>query len=179
MVGIGKKSIEAIALAVTLVLLCAGCDRSDDRKSVLNEDSADGPMGLKVVEPVFEFGLVQRGAKVEHIFIVQNTGNVKREILKVDSRCDCTVADVSSKEIQAGEESRIQLVLETAGMSGAVSRSVDVETDDPLLPRFQLTMKGEVDFEMGFESIGVGIPNARLGETYVRTNPIKDRKSVV
>lgn len=170
---IGKKSIEAIVLAVTLLILSAGCDRSEEQKSIPDKNSTEGPSGIEVVESIYEFGKVQRGAKVAHTFVVKNTGDTKREILKVNSRCDCTVADVSSKEIQPGEESRIHLVLETAGMSGTVMRSVDIETDDPLQDRFTLTMKGEVNLDTGFEKVGVGIAKARLGETYVRTNPIK------
>lgn len=99
---------------------------------------------LVVEAPVFDFGTVERGAKVEHVFRLANRGGGELRLEQVKSSCGCTVAVVSASEVAGGGEGRVAVTLDTARMGGRVTKVVTVYSNDSRAPISPLTLTGEV-----------------------------------
>jgi len=120
-------------LAVVLVLFAAG--------PALGAD--DAPR-LVVDEPDFTFGKAVDGIVITHAFVIRNQSKAPLVFGKASSDCGCTVATIPT-EIPAGGQDRIIVKFDTAGYGGRVTRHrVRVDTNDPQLPKLELSISGEV-----------------------------------
>jgi hypothetical protein len=93
---------------------------------------------------VFDFGTVERGTKVEHVFRLINRGAAPLRIEQVKSSCGCTVAVVSASDVAAGGEGRVAVTLDTDRMAGRTTKVVTVYSNDPQATATPLTLTGEV-----------------------------------
>jgi hypothetical protein len=98
-----------------------------------------------VADPaVFDFGAVERGTRVEHVFGLPNRGQAWLRIEQVKSTCGCTVAVISEREIPPGGEGRVSVALDTSRLAGPTNKVVTVYTNDPVSPVTSLTLSGTV-----------------------------------
>jgi hypothetical protein len=119
--------------SVALVLLLA-----------LSAAAGDGRPRLVLPERSFDFGTVDRGARIEHLFLVTNRGDAPLHIENVKSTCGCTVAVLSSRDVPPGGEGRVTVTLDTARLSGRTSKVVTLYTNDPDAPATGLGLGGQV-----------------------------------
>ena len=98
---------------------------------------------LIVDGPVFDFGSVDRGTPVEHVFRVTNPGGIMLRIEHVKSSCGCTVA-AASGDVSPGGEGQITVHLDTARLAGRTSKTITVYTNDPTLPAAAITLTGQI-----------------------------------
>ena len=98
---------------------------------------------LTLVDPVKDFGTVPKGQKLTWEFQVKNTGNADLEILGARPACGCTVADFD-KVIKPGQTGKVVSVVDTTSFSGAISKSVALETNDPAAPNAMVTINAVV-----------------------------------
>src|SRR5438046_10566265 len=85
----------------------------------------EGRPRVALDEPVFDFGTVDRGARVDHTFRVPNRGGATLRIDHVKSSCGCTVAVLSEREVTQGGEARVGVRLVTERMAGRMMRTVN------------------------------------------------------
>ena len=65
---------------------------------------------LVVEEPVYDYGTIPQGDKVDHIFHLTNSGDAVLEIHKVKTTCGCTVARDYPREIAPGASADLTAV---------------------------------------------------------------------
>jgi len=119
---------------------------------------------LVIPEPVFDFGAVERGAQVEHVFVIRNGGDADLRIDNVKSSCGCTVGVASSRDIPPGGEGRITVTLDTARMAGARIKTVTLYTNDPDVPAAGLSLSGHVEVDLVITPDPVYLGRLRRGE---------------
>src|SRR2546425_12237068 len=90
-----------------------------------------GAPRLALEQRAFDFGTVERGAKVEHTFPLPNRGEGVLLIDHVESSCGCTVAVVSAHEVPHADERRVTGAVGTARSAGRANTLVAVHTNDP------------------------------------------------
>ena len=139
--------------ALVVVLLCGP-------GHVLGQDAPQ----LVVAETVFDFGAVQRGARVEHTFQLANRGPGTLRIDQVKSTCGCTVAVVSDRDVAPGGEGRIVVALDTAKLAGRTTKIVTVYTNDPASPVLGLTLAGQVNADVVVSPIPLYLGRIRRGD---------------
>jgi hypothetical protein len=100
---------------------------------------AKGGPRLTLVEPVKDFGTVPKGQKLDWSFEIKNTGTSDLEILAAKPACGCTVADFD-KVIKPGATGKISAHVDTTAFTGAISKAVMLETNDPAAPSAQVTI---------------------------------------
>jgi hypothetical protein len=98
---------------------------------------------LTLVEPIKDFGTVAKGEKLNWTFTIKNTGNADLEILSARPACGCTVAEFD-KVIKPGQTGKVVSVVDTAGFTGPIAKSVALETNDPAAPNAQVTINAIV-----------------------------------
>jgi len=119
-------------------------------------------------EPVFDFGTVDRGARVDHTFRVPNRGGATLRIDHVKSSCGCTVAVLSEREVPPGGEARVAVSLDTARLAGRTTKTVNVYTNDPDAPVVGLSLAGQVVADLIVTPQPLYLGHLRRGETVRR-----------
>lgn len=96
------------------------------------------------VEPIKDFGIVPKGDKVVHDFLIRNEGDAPLQITDVKAACGCTVVDYD-KTIAPGQTGKVHAEVDTATFNGPISKGVTVFTNDPDHAQLDLTVRAKVE----------------------------------
>ena len=92
-----------------------------------------------------DFGTVEAGKIVEHIFKFTNIGNDTLYIKKVDGGWGCTAALLSSKVIAPGGTGEIKVSFDTKNRRNKNKKSIKVYSNDSVKRLRKLTIKAFVN----------------------------------
>jgi hypothetical protein len=115
----------------------------EDFSSLSAEELEKAPV-VSVDDPEFKFGKISQGEKVEHIYVLTNSGKSDLYIRKVKASCGCTAVQPEKKVIAPGESVDIKTVFNSAGKMGNQNKTVTIITNDPKNSKIILWVKGEV-----------------------------------
>lgn len=115
----------------------------EDFAAMTAEQLAKAPV-LSVDDPEFKFGKINQGEKVEHIYVLTNSGKSDLHIRKVKASCGCTAVQPEKRVIAPGESVDIKTVFNSAGKVGNQNKTVTIITNDPKKSKMILWVKGEV-----------------------------------
>lgn len=107
---------------------------------------------VHVDDPVYDFGSTLEGFAVTHVYTIENAGDQILEIYRVAASCGCTTTALATHRLAPGESVDLQIVIDTSGFSGRISKAVYLYVNDPDYadsfsserPRFTLRITGEV-----------------------------------
>lgn len=91
----------------------------------------------------FEFGMIEQGEKVQHIFRFTNTGNRPLVISNATGSCGCTVPNWPKAPIGPGETGAIVAEFNSKGKMGKQNKTITI-TANTNPPQTQLHIKGEI-----------------------------------
>ncbi|MGE0682414.1 MAG: DUF1573 domain-containing protein [Candidatus Binatia bacterium] len=128
-----------------------------------------GPPRLVFSESVFDFGRVEQGAQVNHLFRFTNQGGQDLRIESVKTSCGCTAAVISSEMIGPGQEGTISATFDTTRFAGEKAKSISVYSNDPSQSVTTLTLQGEITVEVEIEPPQLYLGRVRRGEETVRS----------
>ncbi|MEO1437102.1 MAG: DUF1573 domain-containing protein [Bacteroidota bacterium] len=98
---------------------------------------------IAFAENTFDFGTVNEGEKVEHVFTFTNSGNEPLTITNAKGSCGCTVPDWPKEPIPPGKGSEIKVVFDSKGKSGKRDQKVTITANtNPV--QTVINMVGEV-----------------------------------
>jgi len=95
-------------------------------------------------EPVYQFGAMQRGTTKSHKFVVRNAGQSPLTLKVGNTTCKCTIGSVSDQPIPPGEAVKVKLEWSALVNPGLFRQTATILTNDPLNPRLELSVEGEV-----------------------------------
>jgi len=98
-------------------------------------------------DPVFDFGTKAQQDTGKHAWVVHNEGKADLDLWMISSTCSCTLAKFKNGEkatVKPGETTEIVLEYETRANNGDYEKGAVIGTNDPLLPKFPLHVKGKV-----------------------------------
>lgn len=99
---------------------------------------------LLVPDPVWDAGIVARGAKISHEFILRNVGVEMLQLYEVRPDCGCTVVSFDAT-IPPGGEGKVRAELDTEALPpGAIAKGLTVMTNDAANPMLHLTLRAQV-----------------------------------
>ena len=103
-----------------------------------------GPQTLMTFEePVFDFGEINEGDKVSHIYKFKNTGSEPLIIIDAKGSCGCTVPQWPKEPIAPGETAEMLIEFNSKGKSGLQHKRVTVTANTNPAQTF-ISIKGEV-----------------------------------
>jgi hypothetical protein len=73
-------------------------------KSAAVDTPAQSPPKAEVPETVFEFGNIEQGTSMSHVFKIRNLGQLPLRVEVKSTTCKCTVGDLSKNEVGPNEE---------------------------------------------------------------------------
>jgi hypothetical protein len=137
--GTSSSSKGDVVLRRWLLLLCGAALTA----APLSFAESLAPRVL-VEAPVHDFGTVEEGATVEHVFRLRNDGTDWLRVDQVKGTCGCTVGAAAGTLVAPGQETTVLVTLDTRRLAGRTTKTVTVYTNDPVSPRLGLTVTGEV-----------------------------------
>jgi hypothetical protein len=97
---------------------------------------------------LFDFGEIEKGQKVEHTFVFQNTGDEDLEIQEVRPSCGCTTAEPDKTVYKPNEKGEIPVTFDSSRFEGPINKTVTVVSNAKENPRMQLKIKGNITQEI-------------------------------
>ena len=99
---------------------------------------------ITINSPVFDFGEVNEGEKLEHTFLIKNTGEANLVISSAKTSCGCTVPKFPKDPILPNQQAEVIVVFNTKGKFGKQNKTITLLTNT--VPRAKvLTIKGYVN----------------------------------
>ena len=90
------------------------------------EKAAKNGPKITFQETEYNFGDIQQGEKVEHVFTFENTGNEALILSNVMTTCGCTATDWPRDPIAPGKTADIKVVFNSAGKMGRQNKVVTI-----------------------------------------------------
>lgn len=81
---------------------------------------------MTFTEEVYEFGTIQSGDKVSHVFKFTNTGTAPLVIKGAKSTCGCTVPRFPKEAVLPGQSAEISVVFNSKGKSGRQRKPINI-----------------------------------------------------
>ena len=115
----------------------------EDFSAMSADQLAKAPV-LNVDDPEFKIGTIKEGEKVDHVYVLTNSGKSDLYIRKVKASCGCTAVQPDKNVVAPGESVNIKTVFNSAGKVGSQNKTVTIITNDPKKSKMILWVKGEV-----------------------------------
>ncbi len=126
------KSLLIVACVFAVTMACKNDSSSNDARESLaatntttqpqattNTPAETVPVGplttISYPETEFDFGEIEEGEKVSHVFKFKNTGSEPLVISKAQGSCGCTVPDWPREPIPPGAEGEIKVQYDSRG----------------------------------------------------------------
>ncbi len=132
---------------------------------------------ISVDRPVYDFGSISQGKKVEHVFIIRNKGNTPLTIKSVRPSCGCTAITTSASVIAPGKSGEIKASFNSANYSGTVNKTVTIDSNDPKVPSSILNLKGTVIEEIQITPKQLNLGQVKIDATKKSTVTVSNRGS--
>lgn len=148
-----KKNISILAVAVVSLIVFASCKNKADEKRIaelesrlaqlennkaasptaqppapsVTEEKPEGPLPVAVFETTdHDFGTVNEGQKVMHVYKVKNTGQAPLIIQSAQPSCGCTVPDWTKEPIPVGGSGFVKAEFDSSGKPGINNKTITV-----------------------------------------------------
>ena len=94
-------------------------------------------------ETKHDYGMIEQGEKVSHVFTFKNTGNEPLVLSNVKPSCGCTTPSWTKEPVAPGEEGEILVEFDSKGKSGKQTKTVTI-TANTEPAKTVLTITGEI-----------------------------------
>ncbi len=114
-----------------------------DFSKLTDSQKANAPK-ISFESTVYNFGNIQQGQSVSHVFTLKNQGKSELLLHKINSSCGCAVVEPSSKKIKAGDNAEIKVTFNSKGYTNRQNKTITIITNDPENPQINLRVTGNV-----------------------------------
>ena len=147
------RIIGFITLSIIVMTLCSSCQqpqKSQVTTTQVKPESVSPKTAptLEVENPVYDFGNIGPSTKNTGQFQFRNVGNGTLAIKKVHSTCSCSVPKLEKTEYLPGESGTITASYRASSVEGAVKKHLYIESNDRENPRFELTLKANIELKV-------------------------------
>ena len=136
---------------------------------------AEGSDKLRVdlPETTYNFGNMERGAKMHHAFKIRNTGAQPVRVTVINTTCKCTVGDLEKNELAPDEQTDILLEWTAKTPAGPFRHGATIEASTlsrSQSKRVELVVEGEVVESASIvppEMVFANVPTGQSSEAHV------------
>src|SRR5690606_7172104 len=159
-----KKSF--LIVAVLSVFAFSSCKDNAAEKvneeNVATAEARDAESGkfpvLTFEESSFDFGTIDQGTNVEHVFKFKNTGEAPLMIVNAKSSCGCTVPEYTKEPVAPGDSGELLVKFNGSGQN-QVSNTVTITTNTKAGTE-TLTIKAFVNPKGGAAAAPIKVPTS-------------------
>lgn len=129
-----KRTIFVLALAGFFAFTACKDNAAEkvNEQNVANAAERDAEAGklpvMSFAETEFDFGNIEQGTNVEHVFKFSNTGEADLVIVDAKSSCGCTVPEYTKDPVPPGGEGEMLVKFNGSGKN-QVAKTVTITTN--------------------------------------------------
>jgi len=120
-----RSQIVVLFTVACTLLFSAGVKAQDWAKAMFDHTSHD-------------FGVVARGATVEHRFILENIYEENAHVQSVSSSCGCSTPRINQQSLKTWEKAEVLVTVDTRNFLGRKDATITVVFDQPFAAEVQL-----------------------------------------
>ncbi len=151
-----RESLTQNNTSVTAPANNAATTATNPANKTVEPKKPTGPTtSVEFDETEFDFGVVEDGEKVSHVYKFTNTGNEPLVITNAKGSCGCTVPSWPKEPIAPGDKGEIKVEFNSKGKKGKQTKRVTIDANIPNGQTF-LTIKGEVTPKPGSDNAKPG-----------------------
>lgn len=124
-------------------------------------------------ETTFDFGVVARGAKVEHRFILENIYVEDVHITSVRSSCGCTSSQPPTKDIKTYDQAAVVAIIDTRSYLGRKDATLTVVFDKPFAATVALHVHCYIRSDVVFQPGVIQFGSVKRGQSEERKTTIR------
>ncbi len=136
-------SVVILVFLASILLVVNQFVAQADQTAVKNIENSPQP-DVKFNEMVYDFGTIQQGEKVVHMYRFKNKGQAPFIIESIKTSCGCTVPKNYTKKVLPGKEGHIEVIFNSKNFLGNIRKTITVRSNDPDEPGINLSIKGMV-----------------------------------
>lgn len=92
----------------------------------------------------YDFGTIQRGDTVSHVFRLRNEGKSNLLIRRIETTCGCTAVVPDTRVVVAGDSCNVVVTFQTKGREGKQLKTIQITTNDYRQPNTILKIRANV-----------------------------------
>ena len=121
--------MEVVIIAFTITSCKEDAAAKVSKEKVEKAETRDANSGkfpkMEFTETEFDFGTIDQGTNVEHVFEFKNTGEVPLVIVNAKSSCGCTVPTYPKTPVEPGDTAEMLVKFNGSGKN-QVSKTVTI-----------------------------------------------------
>ena len=99
---------------------------------------------LTLLQKGYDLGSIpEDGGTVSRVYTFRNSGNAPLVVVRAETSCTCTKADISKKPVMPGQEGPVTVTYNPRRQHGAFNKAISIYTNVPGA-RYVVTLRGEV-----------------------------------
>jgi hypothetical protein len=155
---------SAFAFAFAALVLCA-C-RSESPPKPGADAGARGPV-LSLRSASHDFGQVDEGARLVHVFHADNRGDAALRLEPVAPAFGCSPEAWSVSPVPPGGSASLRVSCDTERRAGALSVELSIASNDPKTPAAKVHVRAGVEPRLAFDALVAGL-ETDFGKPLVR-----------
>lgn len=112
----------------SLFILCIGFGVVAQTVTEEKKEPENGPK-ITFQEKSFDFGEINQGDQVSHVFIYENTGNEELKIMGVSTSCGCTASNWSREPLAPGAKAEMTINFNSRGKRNLQNKIVTITSN--------------------------------------------------
>ncbi len=137
------KTFIKLVLITTVLFLFAPIHQAAANGSN-DTDGEKSKTAMVFTSMIHDFGTIEAGEKVSHLFTFKNSSSEPLVINSVKGSCGCTVPEWSKEPVAPGSEGQIEVFFNSKGKSGQQTKTVTINANGESQP-IVLTIKAQVE----------------------------------
>lgn len=149
MFSLEKRVSRGIEACLLLLLAICGCSQETTSEVGSTEGATEvvaveGPPEAVAEESVYDFGVMEVGEELEHVFEIKNVGEGVLKLTPGKASCKCTHFTVDKEELKSGEVAKATVKWRPVEVQETFRQAAPIDTNDPQMPKIQLNIHGKV-----------------------------------
>lgn len=144
--------------------------------SSMTVEQRENAAKAKFLQEAYEMGILAENSRQKFSLDIKNDGKSDLIIHKIRSSCECVKMELVKDTIKPGEMTMLNVDFNAAGRSGKQYKIITVICNDPMRPKVQLKLFGEVE-DCNPKPIKKASETLKVSNTKKTTTSKKSRRS--
>jgi len=141
-----KLKLAALIFGISGLML-GSCHSGTQKTTPENKSDESGVAKFVFSEEIHNFGSLKAGEIVSFTYVFRNEGTKTLTITDIDSGCGCTEVKIENKNIEPGQEGRIEVIYNSSGEVGRQLKTITLYSNAETAQK-QLYLKANVTNEI-------------------------------
>ena len=121
--------MNKLLLTSMALLLSFGAIAQSGKKDETDKNDPENEPMLLLIESEYNFGDIQQGEIIEHVFFFENDGTKPLFISDAITTCECIEVETPQKPVTKGKAATIRVTFNSSGKIGPQNKIITIESN--------------------------------------------------